>query len=178
MRIEISEKNCKASDKLIGVIDKKVSRLEKYFDEDAVCTVYLKQDSKFVKTEITVYYKGNMVRAEVTDENFYDAIDAVLPKIEKQIYKHKTKIESKLKKDAFMQDQLFFGGEVFFKAEPVRTKTFELVPMSTEEAAEQLDLLGHSFYVFQDIDTGEVRVVYLRADGDIGLIIPKKVRQS
>ncbi len=178
MRIEISEKNCKASEKLVGVVNKKVSRLDKYFDEDAVCTVYLKQDSKFVKTEITVYYKGNMVRAEVTGDNFYDAIDAVLPKIEKQIYKHKTKIEGKLKKDAFAQGQLFFGEEVFFRPEPVKTKTFELVPMTTEEAAEQLDLLGHSFYIFQDAETGEVRVVYLRASGDIGLIIPKKVKKD
>ena len=174
MRIEISEKNCKASDKLIGVIDKKVSRLEKYFDEDAVCTVYLKQDSKFVKTEITVYYKGNMVRAEVTDENFYDAIDAVLPKLERQIYKHKTRLEDKLRKDAFLGKQLFFTDDTLPESKLVRTKTFELTPMTTEEAVEQLDLLGHTFYIFQDADTGEVRVVYLRDSGDVGLLIPKK----
>ena len=96
MRIEISEKNCKASEKLIGVVEKKVARLSKYFDEDAVCSVYLKQENKYLKTEITIYYKGNMIRAEVSGDSFYDTIDAVLPKIERQIYKHKTKLEDKL----------------------------------------------------------------------------------
>ncbi len=175
MRIEISEKNCKASEKLVGVVEKKVSRLSKYFDDDAVCSVYLKQENKYLKTEITIYYKGNMVRAEVSGDNFYDNIDAVLPKIERQIYKHKSKIEDKLKKDAFLGKQLFFRDDVDAEeSKLVKTKTFELTPMTTEEAAEQLDLLGHSFYVFQDADTGDVRVVYLRQSGDIGLLIPKK----
>ena len=81
MRIEIIEKNCKASEKLAAVVEKKVSRLDKYFDEDAVCSVYLKTEGKRSKTELTIYYKGNMIRAEVSGENFYDNIDAVLPKI-------------------------------------------------------------------------------------------------
>ena len=107
MRIEIIEKNCKASEKLVGIVEKKIGRLEKYFDEDSVCTVYLKQDGKFAKTEVTILYKGNMIRAEVSGDNFYDGIDNVLPKIENQIYRHKTKLESKLKKDAFFEKRLF-----------------------------------------------------------------------
>ena len=175
MRIEISEKNCKASEKLVSVVEKKVSRLEKYFDDDSVCSVYLKQEGRFSKTEVTIYYKGNMIRAEVSGDNFYDNIDAVLPKIEKQIYKHKSKLESKLKKDAFEEKQLFFREEILpQEGKLVKTKTFTLTPMTTEEAAEQLDLLGHSFYIFQDAETNEVRVVYLRENGDIGLLIPKK----
>lgn len=174
MRIEISEKNCKAGEKLIGVVEKKVAKLDKYFDEDAICSVYLKQENKISKTELTIYYKGNMVRAEVSGDNFYDNIDAVLPKIERQIYKHKSKIESKLKKDAFVERQLFFRDEVMPESKLVKTKTFWLTPMSAEEAADQLDMLGHSFYVFQDSETGEVRVVYLRDDGGIGLLIPQK----
>ncbi len=176
MRIEISEKNCKASEKLVGVVEKKVSRLDKYFDDDSVCSVYLKQEGRFSKTEVTIYYKGNMIRAEVSGDNFYDNIDAVLPKIEKQIYKHKSKLESRLKKDAFVEKQLFFREEELPEAHVVKTKTFQLTPMTAEEAAEQLDLLGHTFYIFQDADTGEVRVVYLRQNGDIGLLIPKKAQ--
>lgn len=176
MRIEISEKNCKASEKLVGVVEKKVSRLEKYFDDDSVCTVYLKQDSKFCTTEVTILYKGNMIRAEVTGDNFYDDIDAVLPKIENQIYRHKSKLESKLKKDAFFDKRLFLEEADVPVGKLVRTKTFPLTPMTTEEAVEQLDLLGHSFYIFQDADTNEVRVVYLRKNGDVGLIIPEKAK--
>ncbi|MFQ7036280.1 MAG: sigma 54 modulation/S30EA ribosomal C-terminal domain-containing protein [Candidatus Borkfalkia sp.] len=56
----------------------------------------------------------------------------------------------------------------------VKTKTFELTPMNVDEAITQLDLLGHSFHIFQDAETNEVRVVYLRESGDVGLIIPKK----
>ena len=174
MRIEISEKNCKASVKLVGIVEKKVARLDKYFDDDAVCSVYLKTEGKYCKTEVTIYYKGNMVRAEVSGDNFYDNIDAVLPKIERQIYKHKTKIEDKLKKGAFAEKQLFFGDEDLHESKLVKTKEFKLTPLTTEEAVEQLDLLGHSFYVFQDAETGEVRVVYLRESGDVGLLIPKK----
>ena len=166
MRIEIIEKNCKASEKLAAVVEKKVSRLDKYFDEDAVCSVYLKTEGKRSKTELTIYYKGNMIRAEVSGENFYDNIDAVLPKIERQIYKHKSKLESKLKKDAFEEKQLFFREEILpQEGKLVKTKTFTLTPMTTEEAAEQLDLLGHTFYIFQDAETNEVRVVYLRENG-------------
>ena len=176
MRIEIIEKNCKASEKLTGIIEKKIGRLEKYFDVDSVCTVFLKQENKFGKTEVTILYNGNMIRAEVSGENFYDNIDVILPKIENQIYRHKSRIESKLKKDAFLEKRLFLEEADVPVGKLVKTKTFELSPMTTEEAVEQLDLLGHSFYIFQDAETGEVRVVYLRSNGDVGLIIPKKAK--
>ena len=176
MRIEIIEKNCKASEKLTGVVEKKIGRLDKYFDDDSVCTVYLKQDGRFCKTEVTILYKGNMIRAEVAGDNFYDDIDEVLPKIENQIYRHKSKLESKLKKDAFFEKRLFLEEADVPVGKLVRTKTFRLTPMTTEEAVEQLDLLGHSFYIFQDADTNEVRVVYLRSNGDVGLIIPEKAK--
>ena len=152
-------------------------RLEKYFEDDALCTVFLKQEAKYAKTEITIAYKGSVVRAEATADNFYDGIDDVLPRIERQIYKHKSKLESKLKKDAFEEKQLFFREEILpQEGKLVKTKTFTLTPMTTEEAVEQLDLLGHSFYIFQDAETGEVRVVYLRDSGDVGLIIPMKAK--
>ena len=117
-----------------------------------------------------------MIRAEVAGENFYDDIDEVLPKIENQIYRHKSKLESKLKKDAFFEKRLFLEEADVPVGKLVRTKTFRLTPMTTEEAVEQLDLLGHSFYIFQDADTNEVRVVYLRSNGDVGLIIPEKAK--
>lgn len=176
MRIEIIEKNCKASEKLSGIVEKKIGRLGKYFDEDAVCTVYLKQDGKFAKTELTILYKGNMIRAEVTADTFYDGIDEVLPKVENQIYRHKSKLESKLKKGAFQEKRLFLEEADVSVGKLVRTKTFRLTPMTTEEAVELLDLLGHSFHIFQDSETNEVRVVYLRSNGDVGLIIPEKAK--
>ncbi len=176
MHIEIYGKNYKVNEKLANVLQKKVRRLEKYFDDDAVCTVFLKQEAKFVKTEITISYKGNIVRAEAATENFYDGIDEVLPRIERQIYKYKTKIASKLKKDAFAEKQMFFADADIEPSKLVKTKTFDLVPMTTEEAVEQLDMLGHTFYIFQDAETGEVRAVYLRQSGDVGLLVPRKAK--
>lgn len=131
MRIEIVEKNCKASEKLLAIVNKKVSRLDKYFDEDALCSIYFKTENRLCKTEVTILYKGNMVRAEVAGKNFYDNIDSVLPKLEKQIYKHKGKLESKLKQGAFAEKQLFFKGEVpAAEGTPVKVKTFDLTPMT------------------------------------------------
>ena len=81
-----------------------------------------------------------------------------------------------MKKGAFAEKQLFFGEAELSESKLVKTKTVALTPMTTDEAVEQLDLLGHSFYIFQDAETGEVRVVYLRDNGDVGLIIPEKKR--
>lgn len=174
MRIEMIAKNSTVSDKLKELVEKKVSKLDKYFEADAECKVVCKQEGKLCKMEISILYKGSLVRAEVAGENFYDDIDSVLPKLERQIYRQKGKLSSKLKKDAFFDKQIFFHDAFIPESKLVKTKTFDLTPMTTDEAITQLDLLGHSFYIYQDIETNEVRVVYLRDAGDIGLIIPKK----
>ena len=176
MRIDIVAKNSTIGEKLKEIVEKKIARLDKYFVADADCKVVCKQEGKLSKMEVSILYKGSLVRAEVSGENFYEDIDAVLPKIEKQIYRQKSKIASKLKKDAFLDKQLFIQDSSVSESKLVKTKTFDLTPMNTEEAITQLDLLGHSFYIFQDIDTNEVRVVYLRESGDVGLIIPRKNR--
>ena len=174
MRIEITAKGFTVGDKLKDLVEKKISKLDKYFESDADCKVALKEEGKLSKMEVSIQYKGSLVRAEVSGENFYDDIDDVLPKIERQIYKQKSKISSKLKKDAFFDKQIFFQDAAVPESKLVKTKTFELTPMNVDEAITQLDLLGHSFHIFQDAETNEVRVVYLRESGDVGLIIPKK----
>jgi len=172
MLFEIISKG-NVSDKLRDIIEKKISKLDKYFEDDAECKVVLKQEGKYCKTEVSIIYKGSLIRAEVSGENFYDNVDDVLPKIEKQIYKQKGKLESKLKKDAFYGKQLFFSDAYIPESKLVKTKTFNLTPMSVEDAITQLDLLGHTFYVFLNSENNQVCVVYLRERGDVGLIIPK-----
>ncbi len=173
MRIEIVERNCKASDKLREVLEKKVSRLDKYFDDEALCRICLKEEKLGKKMEISIFYHSEIIRAEVIDEEFYNDIDLILPKIEKQIYRHKSKISSKLKKDAFQEKQLFaFGEEDLKENKLVKTKNFEMLPMSVNEAIEQLDLLGHNFFVFLDKQSDDIRVIYRRDSGDIGMIVP------
>ncbi len=171
MKIEIVAKNYQVKDQLSEVISKKVARLDKYFDEDSVCKVYLKAEKRESKMEVSFNYKGSFIRAEAKADNFYDAIDVVLPKIERQIYKYRSKLESKLRSGAYLKDRIFEDREDNdFKL--VKTKKFELNPMSLDEAIEEFELTGHSFFVFYDKDNQKTKVLYLRDDGNIGLIDP------
>ncbi len=171
MRIEIVVKNYQMSEKLNDIIVKKVSKLDKYFEEDTRCKIYLKKEGKDSKMEIQLDYKGSFLRAQAYAENFYDALDVVLPKLESQIYKHRTKMEKKLRSGAFNESALF--GEV--DNDPpriVKTKQFAMRPMSIDEAIEEFEIVGHDFYVFLDGESGKIKVLYLRDDGNIGLIEP------
>lgn len=171
MKIEIVAKNYQVKDQLTDVIEKKVSRLDKYFEEDSVCKIYLKQEKRDCKMELSINYKGSLIRAEAKAEHFYDAIDIVLPKIERQIYKYRSKLESKLRSGAYQKDRIFEAlDDSDFKL--VKTKKFELTPMSLDEAIEEFELTGHSFFVFYDKDNEKTKVLYLRDDGNIGLIDP------
>jgi putative sigma-54 modulation protein len=174
MRIDIIEKNYQASDKLKDIIEKKVSKLNRYFDEDSVCKTYLKKEGKSYKMEVTIEYKGNFIRADILGENFYDNIDILIPKIEKQIYKHRTKLEKKLKESAFKDKNIYNFAEDELKPDVlVKTKYFDMEPMSIEEAISELDLIGHTFYVFFEEKSNAMRVIYRRDDGNVGMIVPK-----
>ncbi len=171
MKIEIVAKNYQVKDQLSEIIEKKVARLDKYFEEDSVCKIYLKAEKRDCKMELSINYKGSFIRAEAKGDNFYDAIDIVLPKIERQIYKYRSKLESKLRQGAYSKDRIYEEQEDNdFKL--VKTKKFELSPMSLDEAIEEFELTGHSFFVFFDKDNDKTKVLYLRDDGNIGLIDP------
>lgn len=174
MKIEISAKNYEVRDALNDVLVKKITRLSKYFTDDAVTKVALqKANSGQHKMEIVISYKGNYMRSAGTGDNFYDLIDLLLPKIESQIYKYKTKLQKKLKEDAFKEKQLF-SEKAYNEKESklVKTKRFPLNTLSVEEAISEMELLSHSFYVYIDKTSKKVNVIYRRDDGDIGLIDP------
>ncbi|MBQ4587434.1 MAG: ribosome-associated translation inhibitor RaiA [Clostridia bacterium] len=171
MRIEIVAKNYQVKDQLQEVIEKKVARLDKYFEEDATCRIYLKVEKRDSKMELSINYKGTFIRAEAKGDNFYDTIDVLLPKIERQIYKYRSKFEAKLRAGALKQEMIYEEKiENDFKL--VKTKKFELTPMSLDEAIEEFELTGHSFFVYFDKDSEKTKVLYLRDDGNIGLIDP------
>jgi putative sigma-54 modulation protein len=156
------------------VVEKKVNRLDKYFKDDAKAKVYFKNVKNTDLIEITVCYDGQYLRAQVGGANMFENVDLALPKIEKQIIKHKTKIHNRLKSDAFATKELLFESAAVPEkvAEVVRTKIFELVPMTVEEAIANMDMLEHKFYIFQNIKTDKTEVVYLRDDGNVGVIQP------
>ena len=174
MRIEIIGKNYNPSEKLKDIIEKKTAKLDRYFDDDAKCRVYLKEKNKTSKMEITIDYKGGFMRAEALGDNYYDNIDLLLPKIEKQIYKYRTKLEKKLRTNAFKEQNIWEIDEDELRPDKiVKIKKFRMTPMTVDEAVAELDLIGHAFYVFQEEKSGEIRVVYRRDDGDVGLIEPQ-----
>lgn len=171
MKIEINSKNYNVSDKLKEIIEKKVGKLDKYFNDDAVAKVNCKMEGQSSKLELTIRSRGLFYRAEVLGDNMYENIDLVLPKVEKQIVKYGDKFFARLKKDSLNQDFLFFEEKpVFSKPEVVKTKHFELEPISVKDAEMFLDTIDNNFYVFLNRETGRVNVLYRRNDGNLGLI--------
>jgi len=177
MTIEYLCKNYDASENLKTVIDKNVQKLDKFFDDDTRIKIGLKKGNtrsakdQFV-LELTVLLDNTVLRAEVTSENMYSNIDLAIPKLEKQIIRHHKKIESKSKK--FRAKGLTVEDEIVEEAEQeksvVRSKCYTLVPMSIDDAIAELELVGHNFYVFLNKSTNSINVLYVRNDGNYGLI--------
>jgi len=171
MRIEIVVKNYQMSEKLNEIITKKVEKLGKYFEDETRCKIYLKKEGKQNKMEIQLDHKGNFLRAQAYADNFYDALDVVLPKLESQVYKHRTRLDKQLRQNLDV-GELEFDKPDTVDPKLVKTKRFEMKPMSLDEAVEEYEMLGHSFYVYLDADTNRIKVIYSRDDGNYGLIEP------
>lgn len=177
MIIEYLCKNYDASDKLKTVIDKKIQKLDKFFDTDTRIKIGLKKgNTRSTKDqytlELTIRLDSTVLRAEVTSDNMYNNIDLAIPKIEKQIIRHHKKIESKSKK--FRAKSLTAEDEIVEEGEQektvVRSKCYTLIPMTVDEAIEELELVGHNFYVFLNKSSDSINVLYVRNDGNYGLI--------
>ena len=169
MRIEFLCKNYNASEKLKDIITRKVDKLDKFFEDDTKAKIMLKKSKDVETLEITISVSGGIVRAEVAGGNMYENIDLAIPK---QIIRHHDKMKSKKFKvkelDFSMPDVEQETKEPMKKV--VRSKSYNLVPMTVEDAIEELELVGHDFYVFANKSTGNVNVLYARNDGDYGLI--------
>lgn len=176
MRITITGKNIEVSEYLEDLVVKKVTKLDKYFPEDTQAYVTLAVERNRHIVEVTIPYAGGIIRGEVASGDMYASVDSVLAKLEHQIVKHRTKLEKNLRQGAFKAEPVYAPIEEEEEEEPrrvVRVKRFSIKPMSVEEAMLQMDLLGHSFYVFENADDHSVNVLYLRKDGNYGLIEPE-----
>ena len=176
MKIDFTARNYEISDHLKKVATAKLEKLDKYFDgKSAVAKVCFKKEASSLTTEIMLDYTGKFVRATATSDNFYDNLDAVLPKLEGQIRKHRTRFDKHAKNTAYKEEAVYDDGKYEKAAsyKVVKEKRFNIKPMTVEEAISELELLGHSFYVFLDAKTNTVQVLYKRNDGDLGLIEPE-----
>jgi len=181
MRISITARNMEVSENLRGLIEKKIHKLERYFRDDTEVLVGLNVERNRHIMEVTVYFDGIVIRAEDHSGDMYTTLDKVLQKLERRIRKYRTKLEKKLHGEAFVSEAPIFGGidqeedEEYEKPKVVRTKNFALKPMSVEEAILQMELVGHTFFVFRNEASLDVNVVYRRNNGDFGLIEPDNV---
>jgi putative sigma-54 modulation protein len=161
-------------DSLKAAVDKKLSKFDKFFGEDTEAFVTCKVRKGVKIIEITVNYGGTTFRCEEESDTFITALDRAVEGLERQIRKNKTRLEKKVKTNAFVitdEDDDEYVEEGDFE---IRVKTFPFKPMSAEEAILQMNLLGHSFYAFTDAETGDVCVVYKRKEGSYGLIAPER----
>jgi len=172
MRIEFVEKNYDIGTKLKNLIQKKVDKLDRYFEDDAKARVVCSLQNKIFKLELTIVNKKKIFRAEVVGENMYENIDTALPKIERQIVKTAKRARDLFRQQAFEMPTLEFLPELPEDEEKkiYKTKEFDLSPMPIEEAVENMELLGHEFYVFLNAKSNKVNVLYTRRDGDLGVI--------
>lgn len=172
MKIEIVERNYDVGVRLRTLFEKKIEKLDRYFQDTATARVVCASEGKRFKLELTVKNKGNIYRSEAYGENMYENIDVVLPKIERQILKYYQKNRDKLKKTALDVPTFEFIEEAPKPEEKsiYKHKTFELDPITVEDAKEYLENLEHDFYVFLNAETGKVNVLYNRKDGELGLI--------
>ena len=155
----------------------KLGRIEKYLGdaENVKATVVASVKGHNQKVEVTIPLKSIILRAEETKDDLYAAIDIVSDKLERQIRKNKTKLQSKKMKEKLSKDFMIDAIEKIEddKEEEnkiVKRKTIEVKPMSEEEAILQMELLEHQFYIFKDSETNKVAVVYKRKEGNYGII--------
>ena len=180
MKMEIRGKNVEVTEALRDYTQKRISKLEKYFEEIRTAHVTMSLEGEGQKVEVTIPLNGVILRGEETTEDMYMSVDMVLDKLEKQIEKFRSKLLNRHRGTGLKQAPPVEGRKekeleyrfVDDQFKVVRTKRFALKPMDEEEAIMQMNLLGHNFFVFFNAGSDEVNVVYRRNDGDYGLIEP------
>lgn len=178
MIITISGKQMEVTDSLKEVINEKCTKLDKYFHKDTPITITLSSQKERQIVEATIPFSGTIIRAEEATPDMYASIDSVISILERQIRKHKTKLQQRNKASDTIRFENIVPQDTSDENEDseeskiVRTKRFTLKPMDKEEAVLQMDLLRHNFFVYMDGETGETNVVYKRKDGNYGLIEP------
>ena len=176
MRVSVIGKNMTATPALKEMVEKKISKVEKFFgpEVDAKATLSVQKNKQ--KIEVTIPFNGVILRSEEASDDMYKSIDLVVSKLERQIRKQRTKLSRKNHESLrFAQlDEVAVGAsnDIEENGKIVKVKKFGVKPMSVEEAVLQMELIGHNFFLFQDSEDNKVNVIYKRKDGDYGLLEP------
>ncbi|WP_294154305.1 ribosome-associated translation inhibitor RaiA [uncultured Clostridium sp.] len=177
MKVTVIAKNIELTQALKEIVQKKISKLEKYFEEEVEAKATLSVQKSRQIIEVTIPFNGAILRSEESTEDMYKSIDLVEDKLERQIRKQKTRLSRK--NNGSLKFAAVYDSESDFLQENegslVKVKKFGVKPMDSEEAILQMDLLGHNFFVYQDAHSSKVNVVYKRKDGNYGLLEPELI---
>lgn len=172
MNITITARKTSVKDSFKERCEKKLSKLDKFFSDDANATVVLTNERERETVEVTIQSQGMFFRSEKTTSDRIDSLDAVVDNLFRQIVKNKKKLGKRVRDDAFAAPDMDFLEQDAADYQIVKTKRFPIKPMAVEEAILQMNMLGHEFYMFCNSEDGRVNVVYRRKNGDYGLIEP------
>ena len=172
MQILLTGRNLGITQALRRYAEEKVGRLQKYLEHITSAHIVLSVEKYRQIAEVTLRVRDFTIRGEESTADMYSSIDLVVEKLERQLHTYKGKILNHASRSGKM-----FGGKASGPEEEaprvVKTKRFAIKPATIDEAILQMDLLGHSFFVFRNAQTGEVNVLYRRQDGNYGLIEPE-----
>ena len=177
MKFVFTDKKINLPNKVHAYAEKKVGKLDRYFKADTEAAIVFSVEKDRNNVELTIRSGGTIIRVAESTSDMFATIDAAVSSVERQLRKNKSRLEKRLRQDAFsrsldVEEVSSFAPETDeeeFKI--VRTKRFPIKPMTVDEAVLQMDLLGHTFFAFKDVDQdGRFAVVYKRNDGDYGLI--------
>ncbi len=171
MKVNVHGKDLTISQDMIERIGDKLSFLEKYvlIDPSTVAQVVGKRHGNDIKLEITIPTKIGLLRSEVVDHEIRNAIDDSIDKLEDQLRRQKTRL-SRRHKEKLSKTFIVEEPAVDVHEDIVRTKRVIVDAMETEEAITQMELLGHTFFAYRDVQSGLINIVYKRNDGGYGVI--------
>ncbi len=183
MDLKIIGRGIEITDRLNDYVEKKIGRLDRYLPSITEAWVELSVEGTRAAADsqvcqVTVRVNGTILRAEERSDDMFTSIDAVLDKMYRQIARYKGKRQNRWRGTGVQIEPLPLEIEEEPEEEEsriVRYKRFAMAPMTPEEAVEQMELLGHDFFVFYNADEGQINVVYRRKDGDYGVIQPELV---
>lgn len=172
MKVVCNGRKVHLKDSFIEKVEKRLAKLDRFFGDEAEAFVTISVERTYQKAEITVREGSFVVRAERTALQMEEAFDSAADVLTKNIVKNRRKISEKLQRP--VPDGYGDTPEEVDAYDLIREKRFVVKPASVEEAILQMNLLGHSFYLFRDADTDEINAVYSRKDGSYGVLIPEK----
>lgn len=170
MKVTCSGRKVSLKTSFIEKAEARLAKLDKFFQEEASAQVTVTVEKSGHTVEITVRGEGLTVRAEKAADRMEDALDAAVDLLTRRLVKNRKRLGDKLTKAAAPEVPVEEPEEEY---DIIREKRFSVKPCSTEEAILQMNLLGHNFFLYRNVEDGQVQLVYRRNDGNYGVLIPE-----